>query len=329
MKRRKDFDNENGLSDEILPKSKDINLKNYDEDVEGISLKKITAGLWFVTNKKHFRTGLIVFLSVASSIMIIYALYNYLHYYLIGLKNDEELARGIVETTTISKEYLDSQLPVDLVQYPVTVIKSEVDSYDLVGKIKNPNNKHWGRFNFCFVLGSQDISCQEGFILPNETKYIFALAQDLGGYASNVQLVLRNFSWVKINAHKFPNWEQYYSEHLNFTFENIDFKPASQSGLSEKENLNSLEFAALNNTAYSYWQAPLSILFFNGSTLTGVHKYIMSEFYSGEKRNLKMVWPGNMGKVSKIEIVPDINITDDNVFFKYKKEIETGEGIEE
>ena len=62
---------------------------------------------------------------------------------------------------------------------------------------------------------------------------------------------------------------------------------------------------------------PLNIALFDGDQLVSVNKYILQNFVSGEKRNIKISWPGNYRNI-RAKIIPDINILDNSVYLKYQ-----------
>jgi len=39
---------------------------------------------------------------------------------------------------------------------------------------------------------------------------------------------------------------------------------------------------------------------------------------SGENRPVQLSWPGNISRIDRVEIIPEINIMDDNIYIKYE-----------
>jgi hypothetical protein len=198
-----------------------------------------------------------------------------------------------------------------------SVFKIE-ERFDLAVLLKNPNDKFLANFNYCFKQGEQELDCKKNFILPGEEKYILALGQTIKNDQENVAFVIKDIFWQRINAHQIPNWSNFLAERLNFSFADINFATANNSGLSEKIGLNTLEFNINNLSPYSYYEVPLNILLYNGSELLGVHQYLLTRFLTGESRNVKISWPGNLTTVNRSEIKPDLNITESGVYLKYQ-----------
>lgn len=300
-----------------IEKSKEIDIDKY-TDIEGLSTKKLNFGLWIIEHRERLRTALIIFLVVVSAISWAYTIYGFAYYFARGMNEDEILIQELIQVNTIGHDYILKLSARDLVYFPVNILKASKDKYDLLVVLKNPNLKHMSVFEYCFLDKNETIDCAENFIFPGETKNLLSLAQEFTYKPTNIKFILKNIRWKRINLHKFPDWEKFKNDHLNISIVDIKFKPAKSSGLSEKLNLNSLEFTATNNTAYNYWEVPLIILLHNNNLVVGVNKYTLSEFMSGEKREIQMSWLGNISRVNNIKIIPEINIMLDDIYIKYE-----------
>ena len=201
-----------------------------------------------------------------------------------------------------------------------SLLKIESNKYDIFSKISNPNSRYLCNIKYCFIFGNEnnEIECSESFIFPNETKYLLSLAKTFEQSPENLRFIIKDISWHRINLHKYPDWQNFYNEHLDIIIGNAKFKPTELSGLSEKIDLNSLEFTVYNNTAYNYWDVTFNIFLYSGNRIVGVNKYILQEFMSKEKRNIQISWSGRFSRVSDIEIIPEINVMDEDVYIKYK-----------
>ena len=129
---------------------------------------------------------------------------------------------------------------------------------------------------------------------------------------------MENIKWQRISPHKIPDWHDYYKKHLAISSADIKFTPAGLSPLSEKLNLNQLSFNAINNTAFNFWETGFTILLFRSGELANINHYILNDFMSGQKRFVELSWPGDIGQVDRVEIVPEINIMKDDIYIKYE-----------
>ncbi|MFH1661864.1 MAG: hypothetical protein ABIA02_02100 [Candidatus Falkowbacteria bacterium] len=308
----------NKISDEEK-KEKEIKSKveKY-KDPSGLATKKLNFGLWYVEHKKLFRKIIIGILIAISVVSWSYTLYGFAYYLIKGMNEDELLARDLLRTGNIDHNYILSIAPKDLQYHPIDVLKADKGKYDLVVRIQNPNDRWRAQFDYYFLAGEEIIGKSRSFILPNEEKYLTALSQTLKTRPSEVYLVINNIGWSRINRHDIPDWEQFNNNRLNIEINNKEFIPAGKNKLSGIINLNEVSFVASNKTAYNYWEVDFTILLYSGLNIVGVNKYTLSEFMSGEDRNVQMRWPGSVGNVTDIDVIPEIDIMDEEVYIEFE-----------
>lgn len=292
------------------------NISKY-KDTEGITTEKLNFGLWIVEHKKLFYKILILFLIFISAILWSYSIYGFAYYIVKGMKEDEILVKNMLEVNTIGHEYIKKYSAGDLIYSTVSVLKAKQDTYDFFVLVKNQNEKYWASFDYCFLEQGKEFECNSSFILPNEEKYLLSLSNEFMKRPVNSQFITKNIYWKRINLHKIHDWDKFKNEIINFDINDVEFKVAQESGLSEKLNLNILKFTAINNTPYNYWEVSFNILLHSGNSIIGVNRYTLSEFMSGDKENVQLSWSGEMGRVSLTEIIPDINIMRDDIYIKY------------
>ncbi|MDD5291499.1 MAG: hypothetical protein PHZ04_05375 [Patescibacteria group bacterium] len=296
---------------------KEVDISHFPSDF-GPSSKKLALGLWLIENKKKLRAALVIFLALVAGVSWSYTIYGFAYYLAKGMNEDEALSRQIVQTQVVGHDYILGQAPADLIFSSPQIFKGNEDKYDFLAEIKNPNPRHWASFSYCFSVSNKEADCGENFILPEETKIISALAKTFKSRPTNLIFAITKISWSRINPRQFPDWKNFRDEHLNIAVEGIKFTPASGSGLSEKLNLNSLEFIVNNRTPFNYWEVPFNILLYRGGSIMGINKYTVLELMSGEKRKVEMSWLGGLSASDNIKIVPEINILKDDIYIKYE-----------
>lgn len=288
---------------------KNIDLNKY-QDLEGLSLSKMNAGLWFVANRKYFILGFILVMIGISAGLYGYSTFNFIVYYF------KERNAANQTNTSIGSD-LQRKTVQDLKQFPSQAFETG-DKYDFLTKIINPNANFYANFKLCFMDGSRELACQDAFILPDEEKYFLSLANTVTTRPSGLKTEIKSLSWNRINAHDFPDWKQFAADRLNFETSDINFKTPEASGVSDKLELNYLEFNITNKTAYNYWEVPLNIIFSSGQQIIGVNRYLAANFMAGEKRQVRLIWPGNIGSDAKVTVIPDLNLIKDDIYKKYR-----------
>ena len=301
-------------NDEKKPKKVDIN--KY-KDLGGVTLRKLSIGLWYVEHKIQLRKLLISLLLFVSAISWSYTIYGFAYYFSRGMAEDRLLAEQLVHSGIINHEAVLSASAKDLIISPVSVITTN-KKFDFYTKITNPNQQHGAQFIYYFLTPEGETEKSNQFILPGESKYLISLSNEYNFKPSGVQLKFENYSWKKVKRHEIPDWKKYRDGRINITVSDKEFVSAAESGLSDKIKLNHLEFNVENESIYNYWSIDFIILLYSGSSIVGVNKYTIDEFLSGEVRSADMSWPGAISRVSKIEIKPEINIFKDDIYIKYE-----------
>ena len=284
---------------------------------EGIATKQLEYGLWYVEHKRQLGLALYGFLILVGAISWTYTIYGFAYYLASGMNQDKILANQLVQTSAIGHEYVAQIAAKDLIIGSVQVLGSS-GKYDLLAPIKNDNQKWWVEFTYYFTASGKQTEKTDGFILPGETKYFAALAEDFSYEPTDGILIIENINWHRVNQHEFPDWNDYYQKHLMISSTDIKFTPANTSLLSGKLGLNQLSFKAANQSAYNYWEVGFTILFYNADQIAGIDHYFLTDFMSGQIRQIELSWPGKLNRVDRVEIIPEINIMKDNIYIQYQ-----------
>jgi len=284
-------------------------LSQY-EDVEGITTKKLNFGLWFVSSRSFFRTLFIGILLCISIISWFYVLYNLGFYYSRGMREDEIMVREMI-MNNLNHDAILARMPVDLVYAPVDIIDNGGDQYDFLIQIRNPNERHAAEITYCFIDGNdREISCAPNFILPGQKKKIISLGQKLDNPLA-VKFIIKNTRFKLIDLHIYPDWEGFSEERLKIEVSDID--------LVSEDKLDILKFKAKNDTGFNYWEVVFNIIFYSRDSIVGLDQYLISNFMSGESRDLSKNYTEPFGRVSDIEIIPEINILRDDIYIDYRE----------
>jgi len=287
--------------------NQDSDLQNY-HDPAGLTIKKMNFGLWLSENRKRIAKVVTVILIILCVFFFVYSSYNFIIYLITG---DPSKQMAIDNFTNSPRKVAD-----DLKVSPINIFRSG-ERFDLTVKISNPNVKFKAEFNYCFNRGVEKVFCGSDFILPSDDKYLSSLGQELDATATNLSFQITDVFWQRVNAHQIPDWSAFSAGRLDLAIFDITWQPASSAN-NDPVSLNSLEFKIKNQTPFSYYEVPLNILALSGSELAGVNRYVLIDFLSGEERTVKMIWTGNLRFANRIEIKPDLNILDNDVYLDYQ-----------
>ncbi len=270
---------------------------------------KFDFSLWFLKNRSKFFIFIVLFLLVLSAGLYLFSFYN-LYDYISGSKKEEGLLQ---ELTNTNVSLTPSRTAIDLEIGNIQSF-SHNSRYDFVSKVKNPNSNFFAEVNYCFYSGEIELACGNSMIFPEETKYLMALAISLDKQPDNLNLVLKNIGWERLDTKKYPNWSEYFSSRSNFAITEAKFTAEK----ADSGYINKVSFFITNNSAYNYWELPLSIVLFKGNTVVGVNRYIISEFMSLSQKDINLSWMNSVKSVDRVEVIPDLNILDEDNYIRYK-----------
>ncbi len=294
--------------------TKKVDIRKYN-DLAGVTMEKLGFGLWWVAHRTKFRNTLIFVLFMTAVFSWAFTFYGYGYYFVKGVEEDKIMVRELVLSKTVDQDFLVARKPVNVMLSAVNILENN-NKYDLFIEISNPNEKHVGKFNYCFMSGNKEIECGQDFILPGEQKYILSLSKEFAAKPRAVSFKLNNLTWNRLNLHKYPNWSNFYETHLDIVIKDQEFIEAKSSELSEKLDLNTLNFNISNHSPYSYWEFPLNIVIYKGLKRVAIGEYVLKEFYSSKEQSVKITWPGDFRGVTKFDILPNVDILNSKIYMK-------------
>ena len=306
-KKRNEEKNKEG-KEKAKPNKK--NLSSYQDPITGTSLKKLKTGLWFIEHVSVFKKTLWILLILIVVGLWIYVISGFGWYIFKGMERDEKMINEMTTGEVTTQQKSSNQLEFSRINSI-----SHGGKYDLYTKVKNPQEHYTATFDHCFTQNDKEISCEKGFIYPEQTKYVFSLSQELNN-RSNIGFKIKNVNWDRIDYHEIRDWDQYKNEHLNFQFQDVQYSSSAQNEYSDQLDLNALDFKVINNTPYSYWDAELNIILYNMGKVVGMNTYTINKFHSGKKKEIELIWSANVDRVTDVSITPNINIMDEDNYIR-------------
>lgn len=282
-------------------------------DVEGLSTRRLSFGLWYMKHRHHFFLTAVWFLTIVATVLWTYSLYYFSHYLLVGARVDRANEVAVSDgPRAVEQRKLLSGLSYGFVQ----AVDLGRGSYSLIGKLASNNQSNWAVLDYYFLVDGQAVGTSTSYILPTSEKYLTSIVEDQSLPPQSVQLIVTNFRWSKINYHEVKNWADYKADRLSFVVLDKKFIGASDSQLSDRLPVNTLSFNINNRSAYSFREAPLQIILYSGSEVIYVKDYVINNFYSKERKDITLSLIGSLPNVTRIDIVPEINILDADTYLK-------------
>jgi hypothetical protein len=278
-------------------------------DGDQIYEKQLSTAYWFVTHKLLLKNILIVILIVLNIGLISFDLYLVINNLVLGNKDYQALLTSLTNPNPDYVALRQFRLPMDLQSGNIKTLVN-TKGFDILADLENPNSKWAATFDYQFQIGEALTPIKSGFIFPSEKKTIFNLAIDNGNLAS--QVILSNINWTK--EIDFPALKD---QKFKFDIGNVKFIPSAELGVGEKISVNRVTFDVTNQSAYNFANVNF-ILFLNSSSqIVAVNQISSGNFSSGKTLNLESTFFQKLPRIDSVQVVPDVNILNPDVFLKY------------
>lgn len=271
--------------------------------------RQLTVALWFVNHRAVLQRILIIALGVSVVAFWGYAIF--------GIARDifQIQSRRASEVELLGSgasisDYVKATAPQEIGLVGVeTLVSGEVT--DVIVRLQNPNSAWRARFRYTITLGMGEGNSitRDGFILPAEERMFF---NSFRGARGTPEFRFENISWFRVDSRQAPDIAAFKQEHLNFDVQNPVFVPAQAT--VGKIGADRATFTLINKTAYGFYQPKFLVLLYRGERLVGVQSTILDQFRSGETRNVEVSWFDRVGAVSRVEVVPEIDIFDPETY---------------
>lgn len=308
--------NEKSL-DEIKVISDSGRLEQY-QDLSGVSVKQLDKSLWWVENLKFIKRTLYWFVLSLGAISWMYTLGSFAYYWGFGMKADNELLRSMTIPSNLHNQVLSRQDNTLVPAGNPLVLVSSPGKYDLIAKMQNQSSNFQALVEYKFLVNGTTTRTEVTFVNPSEEKYLSNLGYESAEPVNSTQLQIVSLRWQRINKHDIPNWIDFRQNHLNFAISGAKYLSSRDSGLTDKIGIGSAEFTIANNTPFNYYRLPLDVYLYSMNEVVAVARENVDLFYSGETRNVRINIAGSFNQVDRVEVQPNINIINNDIYIKFK-----------
>lgn len=274
-------------------------------------IQKVRMAKWLLTHRAKFKRLLTAILISINLIIWGIVIYQFI-IFIQQSKSHQETMIGLTKNLIDYQSYHQRVKPLDLIISNQSVIflgqtEDGIYRYDCVAEIENPNAQ-WvvTSFDYQFIWDNGSTEKKSSFIFPNEKKYIFSSVQTKNRIIS-AELKIDHLSYLR----KRPEMDSKFQILNDLIFENIELIP---SFISDTKIIPArLRIKASNQTAYSFWQVDAISALYRGEKIVYIIRTPIKEWLSGEVRNLEINLFSLRENITKIKVIPEVNILDSNV----------------
>jgi len=280
----------------------------FDSTREGqMTEQKLGFGYWWVTHKLQVRRYFSIFLAVVAVPLLAYGAYGFADWYF-GSGVAERAQSALMSKSVINySAFREKNSPRDLRLDSPQVISAGEKSYDLIGRVQNPNLNWWADIEYHFDAGSVSPTGRI-FVLPGESKTIAALAVKSDSRPGISKVVIDKTNWHRVDLHETrPDYATWSNARLALKVTDATFTaPAAD----EAVKVNRATFTITNESGFSYRNGGFFVTLLSGTKVVAVSKVTISDLRAGETRAVDASWFYALPSVTKVDVKPLVNIFD-------------------
>lgn len=278
------------------------------QPTNGFTEKELNWSYWFVTNKLLLRKIFIIALISINALFMMYVIYALVDNFILKYNyHQSSLQSMAMAPQTINSIGSSAKVVIADLEYGTTQVLRSQDKYDLLTPIHNPNDRYVSYFSYRYVGDGFETDWKEGYVLPNDTTYLFML-----GMNSVASITAANLEFKDIDWEKQIDFKNISDLKFRFAVDNITYTPSSG------ENKSIARFDVKNNSAYNYRQVGFITLLKRQNTIVGINYIQLNNFKSQATRNIEAVWFEDISSVSNVTVIPTVNYLDDAVFIEIR-----------
>jgi len=279
------------------------NLTQMPYEIHDLPSKNIKFGLWFLSHKDQFKKAGILLLLLWCVVTVGYSIYGLtVHFLEIG-PLQQSLAGLITDNINLDK-LRQSQTPKPLNISDASVVYTGNNRYDLYAEVENPNT-NYAIDNLTFTFEGPGLTTEPAtvYILPGQKIYLMSLGNVVNQHLTQAAVKISNLKWHRITT--LANFPQ------------LDIKLSTININQSPDQLRSwIDFTATNNTVYNFREIKWLAVLYSGQQIVALNELTSNDFITGEARDITLSWFNQLPQISKAEVIPMINLSDSNNFYK-------------
>lgn len=269
-------------------------------------------GYWWVTHQVQVRKAATFVFGIFAFSLLAYAIWGFADWFLFsGVKERQQagLTQYVEIPVSTFRQYAAKTEP--FFDDP-TVLPAGEGRYDLFAKATNANENWMVTFDYRFEASGTSIPAKKGFLLPGETKRLHALGVKAEARPSSGKTVISNMQWSHVDPHLvFPGYAGWSKARLDIVAETPTFVPPAAG---DTLPIGRATFSVVNRTAFSYYTVGFFVTAYSNQQVVGVNYVTISRLMAGERRTVEASWFSALPAVTRVEVMPEVNILDASAY---------------
>jgi hypothetical protein len=283
-------------------------------NISGFSSGELQMANWWVRNRIKLRKLGYGILIAVCSVLWGYSLWGLVDAYAISYPRESRITREIALNHQLLAG-LESDLPQGIGSSDVSVFSSTDNRLDMEIAITNPNKQWWAEFNYRFDVSGEPTPMRSGYVLPASEHHLTEMGfkpEARGGRSAGFSV--ENIRWHRVDPNFVgSDYSAFAADRLRLQF--VDIKYDANLTVGNKK-IGQTSFEIVNEGAYGFWSVELFIRLMRAGNTLGIQKITVTDLKPGERRPMHVVWPDNPAGVTQTEIIPQVNLLDQNSYLK-------------
>lgn len=272
-----------------------------------VSEKELRASEWWVNHRDQVRNVAIGVFALFDLVLLGVGVWGFTDWLAFGGVNEQRALREM--TSPAYGRFAGVGLEELQVGAPI-VLPGGSGKIDVLVPVENRNPRFWAELDYHLTVGGLDLPPQRSFVLPGQAKYLSALGVSTeAGAGIDVRVDRR--VWHHADTPVGLDQQAYAETRLNLVAENAVFKPSDPLATSPS---SSAAFTLANHSAFGFYDVDLLVLLYRGDAVVSANRVRVDRVLAGEKKPMEIFWYQLLPQVTRVEVLPDINIYDPDVF---------------
>lgn len=265
--------------------------------------KELRWSQWWVDHREQVKkTGIGLFVA-ADMLLVAFGFWGFTDWLAFGGLREEQMIRQM--TSSEYGRFASRALEEIQVGAPI-VLSGGVGKIDILAPVENRNERYWAEIEYRYLVGGTELPVRKTFVLPGQTKYLSELGAPSGS-GTSVEFRIEKRVWHRVDLQGAANAAAFAEARLNIRAENPSYVPSDPLATAPS---SSARFTLVNGSAFGYYDVNLLVLLYRGDTVVGANQAKVETLAAGEKKSMEIFWYQLLPQVTKVEVVPDINIYD-------------------
>lgn len=276
------------------------------ESVGSASEKELRWSQWWLDHKERVRKIALGLFIAVDAVLLCIGMWGFIDWLAIGGLREEQAIRQMT-----SPEYGRVQhmaLQEIQVGAPI-VLPGGTGKIDILTPVENSNRTFWVEIDYRYLVGGEPQSLHRAFVLPNQAKYLSELAAPSG--SGSVELKIERRVWHRANLQGEADAEAFAASRLNVYPANPVYVPSDPLATSP---VSSAKFTLVNDAAFGFYDVDMLVLLYRGDSIVGVNRARIDTLAAGARKPMELFWYQILPQVTKVDVIPEINIYDPDVY---------------